>query len=182
MYHNGIVCALKIRRAAYSWLCQFLDHLDFRVRDDVDVADNVGAIPLILLFDGWQQKPGVAIVVIVSAEQPTFSTGGLIQRKKSKAPRSSSQCIFSKQDHFSVSSLCLTILMPSPRQSISYFFLSGISWKDSFFFWGFFFSVVSRSSRFVSFGGSSCSAFFCFSSWNSKYFRLPLARWCSGSV
>lgn len=77
--------------------------------------------------------------------------------------------------------VCLTILMPSPRQSISYFFLSGIGWLETFLDF-FFLSVVSLFSRSVSFWVSfSSAAFFCFSNWNSKYFRLPLARWCSGS-
>lgn len=43
---------LKLLRHAYSWLRQFLDHLDFIVGDDVEVADNVGPIPLVLLLDG----------------------------------------------------------------------------------------------------------------------------------
>lgn len=43
--------ALKLLRITYSWLCQLLDPLDFFVGDDVNVADDVGAVPLILLFD-----------------------------------------------------------------------------------------------------------------------------------
>lgn len=76
-----IMGALKLLWIAYSWLCQFLDHLNFLVGDDVKVADNVVAIPLILLFDGWQHILGVVIVVIVSAEQPALPAGGLIERK-----------------------------------------------------------------------------------------------------
>lgn len=79
--------------------------------------------------------------------------------------------------------LFLTILIPSPRQSISYFSLSGIREKAFLdFFCFFFFSAVSLFSRSFCFGASSSAAFFCFSNWNSKYFRLLLPRGCSGSM
>lgn len=76
-----------------------------------------------------------------------------------------------------------TIRTPSPRQSISYFFLSGIRERDfwdCFFFFFWVVSLFSRSCCWVSFSAVS-SCFSCFSNWNSKYFWLPLARWCSGS-
>lgn len=78
----------------------------------------------------------------------------------------------------------LTNLIPSPRQSISYFSLSGIREKAflDFFFFFFFLSAVSLFSRSVCFGASSSVAFFCFSNWSSKYFRLLLPRGCSGST
>lgn len=44
--------ALKLLTITYSWLCQLLDPLNFAVGDDFKVADNVGAVPLILLFGG----------------------------------------------------------------------------------------------------------------------------------
>lgn len=73
--------APKLRRIAYSWLCQLLDPLHFLVRDDVKVADNVGAVPLILLFDRCQHVHGVVFVVEVTTEQPALPAGGLIERK-----------------------------------------------------------------------------------------------------
>lgn len=73
--------ALKLLRITHSWLCQLLDPLDFFVGDDVNVADDVGAVPLILLFDRRQYVHGVVIVVIVTTEQPALPAGGLIERK-----------------------------------------------------------------------------------------------------
>lgn len=70
----------------YPWLRQLLDPLDFCVRDDVKVAHNVGSVPLVLLFDGCQQKPGVTIVVIVTTEQSALPSGGL-GNKSSKAQK-----------------------------------------------------------------------------------------------
>lgn len=35
----------------YSGLRQLLNLLNFFVRDDIKIADNVGAVPLILLFE-----------------------------------------------------------------------------------------------------------------------------------
>lgn len=76
-----IMRAQKLIRITYSWLCQLLDLLNFCVWDDVKVAHNVWAIPLILLFDRFQQKAGVMIVVIVTTEQPALPSGGLFQKK-----------------------------------------------------------------------------------------------------
>ncbi len=70
--------ALKI---TYSWLCKLLDPLNFLDGDDVEVADDVGAVPLILLFDGGQHILGVAIVVVVTTEQPALPAGCLIGSK-----------------------------------------------------------------------------------------------------
>lgn len=78
---------LKILRISYSWLCQLLDPLHFTVTDDVQVADDVGAVPLILLFDRSQHIHGVAIVVIVTAEQPALPAGGLIERKEKQGTK-----------------------------------------------------------------------------------------------
>lgn len=50
--HASCELYVNLLRIPYPWLCQLLDPLDFTVGDDVDVADNVRAVPLILLFDG----------------------------------------------------------------------------------------------------------------------------------
>lgn len=75
--------------------------------------------------------------------------------------------------------LFFTSFTPSPLHSISYFFLSGRGSLERFL-WASrlsstFFSVFLTSLFF------SSSAFLCFSSWNSKYFRFPLALWWFGS-
>lgn len=82
MHHMAAWEHRKLLRITYSWLCQLLDPLDFFVWDYVKVADNVGRVPLILLFDRCQHIHWVAIVVIVTTEQSALPTGGLSERKK----------------------------------------------------------------------------------------------------
>ena len=120
---------LKLLRITYSWLCQLLHPFDFFVGDYVNVADNVRAVPLILLFDGCQHVLGVAIVVMVTTEQPALSAGGLIERKQKQGTKELKlKCILKVRNFVFVRLLAfLTILLPSPRQSISYFFRSGTS-------------------------------------------------------
>lgn len=72
------------QRVTYSRFCQLLDFLDFCIGDDVEVANDVGAVPLVLLFDRRQHKPGVTIVVVVSTEQPALSARGLVVRLRIK--------------------------------------------------------------------------------------------------
>ena len=71
-------------RNTHTWLRQFLDFLSFFVRDDVEVTDDVGAVPFILLFDRCQNILGVVIVVIITAEQPALSAGCLKDKDKRK--------------------------------------------------------------------------------------------------
>lgn len=71
---------LKLLKIAYSGLRQLLDLVHFFVRYDVKVADNVGAVPLILLFNRCQHIHRVVIVVIVTTEQPALPAGGLIEK------------------------------------------------------------------------------------------------------
>lgn len=59
-------------------LCQLFDYFHFLVGDDVKVAHDVGTIPLNLQLDRGQHKPGVAVVVVVSAEEPALPAGSLI--------------------------------------------------------------------------------------------------------
>lgn len=74
-------------RSTYPWLCQFLDHFDFVVRDNVEVTHDVGPVPLVLLLDRRQHVLGVAVVVVVAAEQSTGSARGL-GREESQASTS----------------------------------------------------------------------------------------------
>lgn len=67
----------------HSRLRQLFDDFDFLVGDDVDVAHDVGAVPLVLLLDGRQHVLGVVVVVVVTAEEPALPGGSLIQRGES---------------------------------------------------------------------------------------------------
>lgn len=60
-------------------LCQLFDDFDFLVGDDVEVAYDIGTIPLILLLDRRQHILGVAVVVVVSAEEAALPARSLIQ-------------------------------------------------------------------------------------------------------
>lgn len=165
----------------YSWFGQLLNLRHFFFGNNIKVADNVRPIPLVLLFCRRKQIVGVAVAVIVAAEKSTLPSsrliGGNIQWEIKCQPNKASFLVKWCLVVFGF----LTIRIPSPRQSISYFFLSGIKLKAGFL--GLlFFSVVSLFFCTFSFWDSSSAAFLCFSNWNSKYFKLPLARWCSGSV
>lgn len=70
----------------------------------------------------------------------------------------------------------LTSFTPSPLHSISYFFLSGRGSLDRFL-WASRLSSTFCSLCLSSTSFFSASAFLCFSNWNSKYFRFPLALW-----
>lgn len=60
-------------RRTYPWFGQLLDFIHFRLGDDVDVANDVGAVPLVLLLNRRQHKPRVVFVVVVTTEQPALS-------------------------------------------------------------------------------------------------------------
>lgn len=62
----------------HSGLRQLFDRFDFLVGDDVNVADDVGTVPLVLLLDGRQHVLGVAVVVVVTAEEAALPAGSLI--------------------------------------------------------------------------------------------------------
>lgn len=68
-------------KGTHSWLRQPLHKIDFVVRDDVEVAHDVGPVPLVLLLDRRQQVLGVAVVIVVAAEEPAGSAGGLGERE-----------------------------------------------------------------------------------------------------
>lgn len=54
-------------------LGELLDLLDLLVGEGVEVADDVRAVPLVLLQHGLQKQPGVPVPVLVAAEQAAAS-------------------------------------------------------------------------------------------------------------
>lgn len=80
----------------YPRFGQLLDLLNFFVGDDVDVANDVGPVPLVLLLDGPQHKLGVVFVVVVTTEQFALSAGRLEVKKTTR----SHQVVVWNRHHF----------------------------------------------------------------------------------
>lgn len=63
---------------SYLGFSQLFDFLNLFVRQEVQVADNVRAVPFILLFNGLQQQMRVSVAILVTAGKtatPLFILG-----------------------------------------------------------------------------------------------------------
>lgn len=58
---------------SHPGLGDLLDLLDLLIRESVEVAHDVGTVPLILLQHGLQQQPRVPVPVMVAAEKTAAS-------------------------------------------------------------------------------------------------------------
>ena len=58
---------------SHPGLGDLLDLLDLLIRESVEVAHDVGTVPLVLLQHGLQQQPRVPVPVMVAAEKTAAS-------------------------------------------------------------------------------------------------------------
>lgn len=61
----------------YFGFRNLLDPLDFLVRHDVVVPDDVRAVPLILLFEGGNEQLRHPVAMVIPTEEPLLPSGGL---------------------------------------------------------------------------------------------------------
>lgn len=61
----------------YFGFRNLLDPLDFLVRHDVVVPDDVRAVPLILLFEGGDEQLRHPVAMVIPTEEPLLPSGGL---------------------------------------------------------------------------------------------------------
>lgn len=76
---EGPSCGTPRRRHRDTYLRfrNLLDPLDLLVRHDVVVPDDVWAVPLVLLLEGGDEQLRRPIAIVVPAEKPLLSSGGL---------------------------------------------------------------------------------------------------------
>lgn len=73
----GIRHAGKNCRDTYFGFCDLLDPLDFLVRHDIVVSDDMRAVPLILLFEGGDEELWRPVAMVVPTEKPLLPPGSL---------------------------------------------------------------------------------------------------------
>lgn len=61
----------------YFGFRNLLDPLNFLVRHDVVVPDDVRAVPLILLFEGGDEQLRHPVAMVIPTEEPLLPSGGL---------------------------------------------------------------------------------------------------------
>ena len=68
------------KTCTHSWFGQLLDQLDLRVRHDVVVAQDVWAVPLVLLLHRSNHELRVAVVVKVTTKHAALPPRSLRER------------------------------------------------------------------------------------------------------
>ena len=61
----------------YFGFRNLLDPLDFLVRHDIVVPDNVRAVPLVLLLEGGNEQLRHPVAMVIPTEEPLLPSGGL---------------------------------------------------------------------------------------------------------
>lgn len=70
--HPGRNC-----RDTYFGFRDLLDPLDFLIRHDIIIPDDMRAVPLILLFEGGDEQLWCPVAMVVPTEKPLLPPGSL---------------------------------------------------------------------------------------------------------